>query len=162
MYSGLPCAAEGMNGNPLWEAKGSGKVVASYRSGLILNVTCHWEVVVFSNLKSLGFKVVTFRSRFKYSNLKIVGVHPVNWSLPVTSRFDNHPYKRLKYTIIEQNPLLCRFSPDSSTNVAPWLIVGDLLPIAPPLSSRGPFLAELSAFWWLESGHPASWAPELL
>jgi len=60
------CATEGMDSDSFGETKWSGNIVAG--SGIILGlkITGHWKIVVFSNLK-------------------IVGVHPVDGSLPVSS-----------------------------------------------------------------------------
>ena len=138
-----PCATEGMNSNPLWEAKGSGNFGSGYRSRLILEVTCHWKIVVFSNLKYfLKVESWKFMKLFKYSNLKVIGVHPVDWSLPVTSRFDNHP-KRWNTVFQESTPNL----PILTLQPCKCRSLTDLRrPIALPLSSRGPCLAELSTF----------------
>ena len=151
-----PCAAEGMNSNPLWEAKGSGNFGSGYGSRLILEVTCHWKIVVFSNLKYfLKVKSWKFMELFKYSNLKVIGVHPVDRSLPVTSRFDNHP-KRWN-TVFQEGVrcllLISRSSPYSLANVAAWLILGDLLRCLFHLGAR----VSLSSahFGELESGHSA-------
>ena len=81
--SNLPRATKWVDSDSFREAKRSGKIVAGSGIVLGLKIAGHWKIVVFSNLNK---SFITFTLTFvSVCHLKIVSIHPVDGSLPISS-----------------------------------------------------------------------------